>query len=378
MKRFLSSSSSLSVVALTAVLGLAAACSEEPGSRAKASPSPNGDGGVDPGEAFNTGEELRVPVPATGRVQVKLSSPPSIVTPADPKTDKSWDLAFEGGDVFTNSGPSGSGAGAAFGPLESIVFIEDTAPQVPFFTSDKAGGAFIRWYLYSGAPQHALYSRYHLFGVKDGEKLYKVQVLSYYGKFEGTAVPARYRIRYAEVGGATQEAADLDATAGGTASGDSSTPSECIDLGTGARTMLAPTEARGSSAWHLCFRRDNISVNGEEGGPRGVTAIDFDGAKIPSEKLEDIVSLTPESELARFDAINAASFDGKVLRGDRVVSAFTGLWLEEGASPLKPGNAAWLVGGPDGKTRYLVGFAGFEGATATGPGTIVMRVKTVK
>ena len=119
-------------------------------------------------------------------------------------------------------------------------------------------------------------------------------------------------------------------------------------------------------------------MNGEEGGPRGVGAIDFDADKTATETLPDVVERTSESELARFDAIDAASFEGHTLRGNRVVSAFSGLWTERGANPAAPRNFAWLVVGADGKKRYLVGFARFDGATATSPGTIVMRVKAVK
>ena len=381
MKRFCSSTPVLfALVALAAVTALAAACSEDVGPGAKSSPTtkPGSDAGEAPGDVFNAGEELSIPVPSTGRVYAKLASPPALVTPADPKTDKGWDLAFEGRDVFTNSGPSGSGASLAFGPLDPIVFLEDVAPEVPFLTGDKSGGAFIRWYFYEGAPNHALYSRFHVFGVKDGDKLYKVQILSYYGKRDGAAVAALYKIRYAEVGQPAKEAVDLDGTAGGTTAGDPNAPGECIDLGTGARTMLTPEAARASSAWHLCFRRQDISVNGEEGGPRGVGAIDFDADATANETFPDVVERTPESELAKFDAIDAASFAGQILRGDRVVSAFSGLWTERGANPAAPRNFAWLVVGADGKKRYLVGFARFDGATATSPGTIVMRVKAVK
>ncbi|MBX3203877.1 MAG: HmuY family protein [Labilithrix sp.] len=372
--------SSVVLACLFAAASLGVACSEDVGSGdAKNDAATNtGDAGDDPGAAFNAGEELLVPVPESGRVYAKLASPPAVVTPGEPKTDLGWDLAFEGLDVYTNSGPSGSGASLAFGPLDAIAFLDDVAPQVPFLTADKSGGAFVRWYFYEGAPNHGLYSRFHVFGVKDGDKLYKVQVLSYYGKRDGAAVSALYRIRYAEVGQPAKEAVDLDGTAGGTTAGDPNAPSECIDLGTGARTMLTAAAARTSSAWHLCFRRQDISVNGEEGGPRGVGAIDFDAQKTATEKFEDVLDLTPESELARFDAIDAASFDGQTLRGDRVVSAFSGLWTERGVSPAAPGKFAWLVVGADGKTRYLVGFARFDGATATNPGTIVMRVKPVK
>jgi len=324
------------------------------------------DAGAD-AAAFDAGEELRVPVPATGRVHVALRSPPSIVA-----ADGAWDLAFEGAEVYTNSGPSGGGAAAAFGPLDPIVFLENVAPDVPFLAGDRTGGAFLRWYFYEGAPNHALYSRFHVFGVKDGDALYRVQVLGYYGRRDGAPVSALYRIRYGPVGGPTNEATDLD----GTATGDG--PGECLDLGTGARAFLTATEARASTAWHLCFRRQDIAVNGETGGPRNVGAIDLDADKIATEKLDEVVLRTPESELARFEAVTRATLEGQPFRGDRVVSAFSGLWTQKNVSPLAPSNAAWLVVAADGKTRHLVGFARFEGASGTGPGTVVMRVKAVR
>src|SRR5687768_11125283 len=83
------------------LLAAAAACSDEAGARPDA--GTGADAGEEAGETFNTGESLKVPVPATGRAYVKLASPPAIVTPADPKTDKGWDLAFEGLDVYSNS-----------------------------------------------------------------------------------------------------------------------------------------------------------------------------------------------------------------------------------------------------------------------------------
>jgi len=351
------------------------ACSDDAAKKNDA--TAGGDAGAD-ADSFSTGTELRVTVPDTGRVFVKLSTP-AVVTPADPKTDKGWDIAFEGLDIFTNSGPSGSAQARAFGPNDSIVFISDVAPDVPdvLLTGDKTGGAFIRWYFYEGAPNHTLDSRFHVFGIKDGDKTYKVQILSYYGDRDGAPVSALYRIRYAEVtatgSGPTQDVSGIDGT--NTASDG---PNDCIDLGTGAKTPLSPSAALTSSAWHLCFRRQTISVNGELGGPRNVGALDFDADKVATEKLADVQALTPESEVGRFDAVNAQSFQGQTFRGDRVVSAFSGLWLEKGVSPPKPANAAWLVVGADGKTKYLLGFSGFEGATDKTPGTVVMRVKGVQ
>jgi hypothetical protein len=340
-------------------------------------------GGADAGggTSFTGGEELRVPVPEERRVFVKLASPPEVVTPSEPMTDTSWDLAFEGYEVFTNSGPSGGGQASAFGPLDTIVFLDDRAPEVPFLSGDKASGAFVRWYYYAGPPNHALHSRFHVFGVRDGDRQYKVQIIDYYGERDGDTVSALYRLRWAEVTasgpGEVTEASGLDGTAGGT-QGDADAPGECLDLGTGARTMLAPSAARASSAWHLCFHRQDIRVNGEEGGPRGVGAVDFHADEVATERLSEVAGRDERSEQVRFDAVDAETFAGHTFRGDRVVSAFGDLWLERGSSPPEPRRSAWLVVGADGANKHLVGFAAFEGATSATPGTIVMRVKSVR
>ncbi|CAN5913017.1 hypothetical protein BH11MYX4_BH11MYX4_60360 [soil metagenome] len=364
---------------LTVLAVAVAACSDSAGN--KATTAPDGDAGADGGgDTFTSGAELKVAVSAGARTYVKLASPPAVVTPADPATDKGWDLAFQGLDVFTNSGPSGSGSASAFGPLDPIIFLDDVAPTVPFLAADTTGGAFIRWWFYGGAPDHALYTRYHLYGIKDGDKQYKVQVLQYYGVRDGAPVSAIYKVRWAEVtqagSGPTKEIADLDGTAGGP-SGKPTDKSECLDLGTSARVMLTPAEARTSSAWHLCFRRQDISVNGEVGGPRNVGAVDLDADKIATDTLASVVAKTDESELPRFDAVNAASLAGQAFRGDRVVSAFGTLWLARGATPPTPAKNAWVVYGADSTSKYLVGFSRFEGGDNVQPATVVMRVKSV-
>jgi hypothetical protein len=358
------------------VLGAVAACSDSAGS--KATNTTAVEAGAD-ADTFSTSEELKVPV-GTGRVYVKLASPPAVVTPADPKTDKGWDLAFEGLDVFTNSGPSGPGLGASFGPLDPIVFIDDAVPATPFMAADTTGGAFIRWWYYGGAAaNHALYTRFHVYGVQDGAKQYKLQVHNYSGVRAGAPTAALYRIRWAEVTaagtGPIKDVADLDGTAD---QANVAGKSECLDLATRARMMLTAAEARTSSAWHLCFRRENISVNGEVGGPRGVGAVDLDAASSPVEKLADVVQKTPESEQARFDAVTAQTLMGQPFRGDRIVSGFGTLWLERGVTPVAPAKQAFVVRGADNTSMYLVGFARFDGASATSPGTIDMRVKSVK
>jgi hypothetical protein len=357
---------------------IVAACSDS-----ASKPSQAGPGGTDAGpdaDPFTIGDELDVKVPDTGRAYVKLGSPPQIVTiSGDPKASNGWDLAFEGLDVFTNSGVSGNGQCASFGPLDSVVFLDDSVPQVPFLITDKTGGAFIRWYAYDGTA-HALFSRFHVFGVKDGTRTFKVQVEGYYAERDGAPVSALYGLRYAEVtatgSNPTQELTMLDGTAGGT-NAPADTPSECLDLTTGQRVMLTPAQALTSSAWDLCFRRENISVNGEQGGPRGVGAIDLNAADTATETLVQVQARTADSEKGRFDAVDANALANQAYRGDRVVSSFSDLWIAAGSNPPAPRKDAWYVVAADGNGKYLVGFARFDGASQKTPGTVVMRVKAV-
>lgn len=348
-------------------------CSDDASSTSAAT----ADGG---GASFDSGVELRVPVAESARVYVKLSTPAVVAAPADPKTSAEWDLAFEGHDIFTNGGVSGAAKGAMFGPLEASSFLGDTAPAVPFLFTDKAGGAFLDWYAYAGAPTHALYSRFHVFGVKDGDRLWKVQILNYYGQRDGAPVSGLYAVRYAEVlpssVGPTTDVETLDGTAGGPSGGEDAT-SECLDLASGQRTMLTPAAAQTSNGWHLCFRRTAITVNGGIAGGRGVVAVDLDAAQTAAETVGAVQTRTPASELARFDAANAGAFANAAFRTDRVVSGFGDAWLDRSSGAIAPANAAWLVVDASGTRKFLLGFTKLEGVTNTTSGTVVMRVKPV-
>jgi hypothetical protein len=335
------------------------------------------DDGAD--DVLGGGSALLVPVSADATTYVSLSEP-RVLAPGAAAGGLDWDLAFRGFDVLTNGGVSGPGAGAAFGVLSAPTWLSDTAPAVPFLTRDEAGGAFRGWYAYDGA-NHEVLSRYHVYGVRDERGSFKVQILSYYGGI-GAAVAGMFRIRYAAFGGdepgATRELADLDATAGGDAT-DPQASSVCLDLATGATLPLLSTEARESVDWHLCFRRDAISVNGGVGGPRGVTAADLD-ANAAGETIETLRESSDESELPRFDVVGEQTLGEHALafRGDGVVSAFTDRWLVPGADPNEPTPGVWLVLGADGDSRFLLSFERFRGATAESPGTIELRVKSVR
>ena len=363
---------------LTLLLPLSA-CSE-------ATSSPPGSGGGGAGgstpDARLPGTAIDVTVPQAGRAFVKLA-PPGIASPSDDgSTSTDWDLAFEGFDIYTNGGASGAGMGGAFGPLDAATFLDDTAPTVPFLQEDAPGGAFVDWYLYDGAA-HVIWSRFHVFGVRDGDRRWKVQILGYYGEAAGAPVSGLYQVRYAEVteagAGPTQTLKDVDGTAGGSSPPPTAT-SACLDLDAGQVAQITPADALKSSAWHLCFRRSEVTVNGGKGGPRGVTAADLDATASASETLEQVKALTADAALPRFEQVtHAALTDPKVIyRGDGIVTAFSDHWIDRSKTPITPSDATWLVRSADGEQTHMVIFEGFQGASDASPGTVSLRAKVAQ
>ncbi|NUO48810.1 MAG: hypothetical protein HOV80_08140 [Polyangiaceae bacterium] len=302
--------------------------------------------------------------------------------PAVVDAGAAWDIAFQGRNVFTNGGVSGSAQGSAFGPLDQTDFNADLVPaEVPFMIDDIYGGPFVDWWMYEPS-EHVIYSRFHVFGVRRGSEHYKVQLISFYGEVSGAPAAALYRFRVAHVTPGGSEATviydEFDGTAGGPDPSPSS-PSGCLVLATGQRLELTPDQAKQNADWDLCFRRDAVSVNGGEGGPGGVLAVDLDIDETPSESLDDVMARTETTELARFDAVDYQAISNAALayKGDGVISAFTDFWTKAKVSPLEPAAYSFLVAGADGVTPFFVIFDSFTGATADNPGTVHMRVKKI-
>ena len=332
-------------------------------------------------DPYASGIAFSFAVPTTGRAYLNLSSKRLVQVEGDAKASRAWDLAFEGRDVYTNSGVSGGGSAASFGPLELGTFASDVMPAVPYLAADKSGGAFLDWYKYEGAPTHALWSRYHVFGVKDGDRVWKVQILTYYGERDGAPISGLYKLRYAELTAAgaaeTKEIANIDGTAGG-ASAPASTPSACLDLATGKVTPLSPEAARASRDWHLCFRRQTIGINGEQGGPRGVGAVDLSASAVATEQVAEVRKRTAAGELSAFDAVARDSFAGKTFRGDRIVSGFGEGWTEANALSIAPNSGTWVVVDAAGTKKYFLAFERFERASTRSPGTLFAHIKPLK
>lgn len=313
---------------------------------------------------------------------VELSAPAVVEVQDEGRASLAWDLALRGREVFTNGGISGPGNGAGFGPLTAPTFLSDTAPDVPILLKDRAGGAFVDWYDYGG-EEHQLFSRYHVYGLRDGERYFKVQILSYYGERLGAPLSALYRVRYAEVlageAGETQEIGGIDATAGNDAADDSQS-SACLNLDTQRVSALTPAQAADHDDWHLCFRREAIAVNGGLSGPRGVEAVDLHGEQTAQETAQEVQARTDDSERPVFDEVDYAtlSAEGLSWATDGVVTAFAQRWLEPGSDPLALSDTVWLVLAADGASKYLMKFESLSGDLGNEPATLSVRAKAVR
>jgi len=328
------------------------------------------------------GMQLKLSVTSDRPTFVELRTPSRLTVAADGHDSIAWDLAFQGRDIFTNGGISGPGNASAFGPLSPPTFLSDTAPDVPVFLQDEAGGAFLGWYEYDGQT-HQVLSRFHVYGLRDGARLYKLQVLSYYGGQDLSV--ARYRLRYAEVFegrvGPTRELSDIDATAGGS----KPTPADasaCLDLENGQLVPLTLAEAPETDVWHVCLRRDSIAVNGGRSGRRGVEAVDLQALLSPAETVEELQAKTAASELPRFDEVDFTTLSAEPLdwATDGVASAFGGRWLESGSEPPRPAESVWLVVAADGSSNHLLKFESLAGdpGSKAGAATLTLRVKAVR
>jgi hypothetical protein len=366
MKRF--HSPRFAVASLLGSLLSVGGCAGDAAPEASGPTGPAGNAALDPAVS-----SLEVDVSATARSYVSLTNGS---VGSDPTA--SWDLAFQGYEIFTNGGVSGSGQAWAFGPFEAETFDATSVPVAPITTPDKAAGAFLDWYFYEGAPAHVLWSRYHTLGVRDGARTWKVQILTYYGERDGAPVSGLYRLRYAEVTegapGETVEVDGLDASAGGVSGGDDA-PSGCLDLATGARPALSPSAALRDASWHLCFRRQTITVNGGVSGPRGVTAVDLQSSSTETETLAEMKARTSDTTLARFEGITAAAFDGASFAPDRIVSGFGSEWAALQSVPPAPVPATWVVHSADGQSTFLLRFSSFTGGSPESPGRVVLQTK---
>lgn len=220
-----------------------------------------------------------------------------------------WDLRVEGWDLFLNGGESGEGraGGIDMELLDLTLEFDDLRRKnqiLYFFFYDSYACALSDWWWYALDGTHTLFSNYHTYVVRRGDRDFAFQWLDYYRVIDGAAAAGYPAFRWAEVNSSSTSPViyeeDLDATAGGLGASfdDPANKWTYFSFDDGV-VELSDAEALDSSAWDLGFKRFYVKSNSGPSGPVGVLTTDFDADR--GESAEEVLSFTPQGELARFE-----------------------------------------------------------------------------
>jgi len=221
-------------------------------------------------------------------------------------TAGAWDLRAEGWNLFLNGGESGPGkAGGIDMELLDLEMQFDELNRknqmLYFFFYDSYACAVSDWWWYGLDGTHTLFSNYHVYIVRRGDRELALQMLDYYRVIDGSAEAGYPEFRWADLADGEVLVDDVDATAGGlgAATDDPANKWTYFSFDDGV-VELTDEESLTSDAWDLGFKRFNIKSNSGPSGDAGVVTLDFDIAR--GEEAADVLGFTREGEAPRFDA----------------------------------------------------------------------------
>ncbi len=174
-----------------------------------------------------------------------------------------------------------------------------------FFFYDSYACALSDWWWYGLDGDHTLFSNFHVYVARRGDREFAVQVVDYYRVIEGSAEAGYPELRWTEIGTGETYVEDVDATAGGlgAAFDDPANQWTYFSFDDGV-VELSDEASREDDGWDLGFKRFNIKSNSGPSGPAGVVTYDFDHDR--GETADDVLGFDPDTEAARFDARVAA------------------------------------------------------------------------
>lgn len=273
--------------------------------------------------------------------------------------DGSWDLKFSGWQILTNGGVSGEGMAGGV-PYANLTFEEIADKDIPpHVFSDEYGSVFTDWYVEDmSSERHFLNSTKHVYLIQTApERIYKMQILSYYGDVRGTPVSAMYKIQYQPIDGSEPVTTvdNIDGTTGGIhAGGDAGYFS--FEKG---RLTLTDEQAKASAEWDLRFRRATIEPNGGRFGPGQVKAFD-----------------TKQTDLAR---VTAAQMPPPPAFVDSALQPVVKDWYVYGRDhSLTLNKTAYVLRAADGKSWYKFQPTSLNGGGREGFGSLEFRYQAIR
>ncbi|HEY0970651.1 MAG TPA: HmuY family protein [Gemmatimonadales bacterium] len=160
----------------------------------------------------------------------------------------------------------------------------------------------------------------------------------------------------------------------GTATVDASKGWAFLSLESGS--VVTPADPLRSTEWDIAFNGTNVRLNGGEGGAAGVTGYCLCQNSAAAPSSEQVLAMTPQSELADFDAVTASALPGaSSFTGDVLVPAVQE-WHTGSGATATVSDAVWLVRLRDSLAYSKLRVVSLQGPTAATPGRVTLEFAT--
>lgn len=165
-----------------------------------------------------------------------------------------------------------------------------------------------------------------------------------------------------------QVAGNADLVTEGTFTVDASTSWRYVNLSDSALVVPSPSASE-SGAWDIAFNATNVTLNGGEAGPGGITAACI--CQNAAATGDEVLLMTAESERADFDAVTTVPA-GLTWYSDALTPALAGWFTGAGATAAADPSRSWLVRLRDSTGYAVVRVASVAAPSATSAGVVTL------
>jgi hypothetical protein len=162
-----------------------------------------------------------------------------------------------------------------------------------------------------------------------------------------------------------------ETTLQGTFTVNAATAWQYVDLSDSSLVAPLPS-ANLSAVWDIAFFGTNVTLNGGDAGPGGVTAACI--CQNATATGEQVLAMTAENQLAAFEAVTSVPA-GLEFQSDALTPAITGWHTGTGAAVTADPSKSWLVRTADSAAYAVVRVIGISGASASNAGIVTLEWK---
>ncbi len=138
-------------------------------------------------------------------------------------------------------------------------------------------------------------------------------------------------------------------------------------------SQVTPTpSANASASWDIAFFGTNVTLNGGDAGPGGVTAACL--CQNAEATNEQVLAMTAESEFAEFDTVSAVPA-GLTFTGDALTPAIVGWFSGAGAGATADTAKTWLLRLNDSTSFAAIRVKAIAAPTATHAGSVTLEYR---